>query len=346
MEQAERKDPQEIRDQILSMLRFKGPSLPVHVSGKVGLSMLFAGAFLSELASDKSLKISNMKVGGSPLYYLQGQEAQLEKFYTYLPGKEKEAFLLLKQNKILRDNEQEPAIRVALRQLKDFALPFKFNNIVFWRFHTITEEEIRNIFSKPLQPKPIERPKIETKPVVKEEPLIEKPILKAPLIKKEPLKIIEKPIIKDEPLIEEKASEIIAKPIIKEEPLIEEKAPTGVPPNSELGGKKPKIKEKPKSDFVNEIINFLSTQDMEVLEEKEVKKKEYQAIIRLDTNLGKMRFLCIAKDKKRITDNDFALSIQKSQSVNMPALFISPGEPTKKAQEYLKETGLVLFKKI
>ena len=72
---------------IIDILKSKGPGLPVQIASQVGISSLFAGAFLSELAGGKEVKISKMKVGGSPLYFLNGQEKELEKFYTYLPHK-------------------------------------------------------------------------------------------------------------------------------------------------------------------------------------------------------------------------------------------------------------------
>ena len=74
----------EIKRKIVSILKFKGPSLPVHIAKQTGQSMLFSSAFLSELVSDKEVKLSHMKVGGSPLYYIPGQEESLEKFSNYL----------------------------------------------------------------------------------------------------------------------------------------------------------------------------------------------------------------------------------------------------------------------
>ena len=50
----------QIKEKIISLLRVKGPSLPVHISSATGISILFAGAFLSELISDKRIKIRRM----------------------------------------------------------------------------------------------------------------------------------------------------------------------------------------------------------------------------------------------------------------------------------------------
>ena len=150
-------DTSEIKEKIISILRRKGPGLPVHIAREIESSTLFTSAFLSELASERRIKISNMKVGNSPLYYLPGQEFLLEKFSHYLKSKEKEAFTLLKEKKFLKDSEQDPAIRVALREIKDFAVPFKKDEEIFWRYFTIPITE----FKITEKPKKIEKKKTE-----------------------------------------------------------------------------------------------------------------------------------------------------------------------------------------
>lgn len=165
------KDTSEIKEKILSVLRRRGPSLPVHVSGETGMSALFASAFLSELFSEKKIKISNMKVGNSPLYFLPEQGPLLEKFSEHLKNRERDAFELLKEKKFLKDSEQQPVIRVALRSIRDFAIPFKKNEEIFWRYFTVPESEFKskekpiksekeskreelNIFDKEIKEKP------------------------------------------------------------------------------------------------------------------------------------------------------------------------------------------------
>ena len=142
----------EIKEKIISIFKNKGPCLPVDVAKETGLSILFASAFLSEFISEKKIKISNMKVGNSPLYFIPGQEKMLENFSEYLKSKEKEAFILLKEKKILKDSEQEPAIRVALRAIKDFAIFFKKNEEIYWRYFITEEAEIKE---KPKEPEKI-----------------------------------------------------------------------------------------------------------------------------------------------------------------------------------------------
>ena len=138
----------EIKEKIISIFKRRGPSLPIHISRETELSILFASAFLSELLAEKKIKISNMRVGSSPIYFIPGQEFMLEKFSEFLKSKEKEAFLLLKEEKFLKDSKQEPAIRVALRELKDFAIPFKKDEEIYWRYFNVPESEFEKVEEK------------------------------------------------------------------------------------------------------------------------------------------------------------------------------------------------------
>ncbi len=109
------------KTKILSFIREKGPVIPRDISKQFGGDTFITGAVLSTMADSKELRISHAKVGGSPVYYLSGQEEKLSLLYQYLPGKEKEAYTLLKEMKLIKDSTAEPAIRVALRNIKDFA---------------------------------------------------------------------------------------------------------------------------------------------------------------------------------------------------------------------------------
>lgn len=135
-------DPKEVHEQIIKILSIKGPSLPIKLSKEIGMSSLFISAFLSELTNQKRIKVSHLKVGGSPLYFLEGQEEQLEQFYKFLHPREAEAFLLLKKNKVLKDSEQDPAIRVALRSIRDFSIGSKKDEEIYWRYFSVPESEI------------------------------------------------------------------------------------------------------------------------------------------------------------------------------------------------------------
>jgi hypothetical protein len=179
----------EIKEKILRIFRIKGPSLPVHIAKEINQSILFTSAFLSELLSEKKLKITSLRVGNSPVYFLSGQESQLEKYSEHIKRKEKEAYLLLKEKKFLKDTEQLPAIRVALRSIKDFAIPFKKNNKVYWRYFNVPEKGfIESTPQKKVFPSTESHHKI-----------IAKPDLKQPIASRASLDIFDKKLSKKKP---------------------------------------------------------------------------------------------------------------------------------------------------
>lgn len=150
----------EFKNQVLSFVRMNGPVLPAQVSKVINKDILTASALLSELVSNKLVSISTAKIGSSPVYYVRGQEPKLQMLYGNLPEREKEAFNLLKEKKVIRDKSAEPAIRVALRSIKDFAVPLNVNLPtgleIFWKWYLITNEEAEAII-RPLIQKPVQR---------------------------------------------------------------------------------------------------------------------------------------------------------------------------------------------
>lgn len=137
------------KDKILSTISLKGPSLPIQIAKSVGIENLFCSAFLSELKGENKIKTSYMRVGSSPIYYLTGQEALLENFIEFLNQREKEAFHLIKKEKILKDSEQNPVIRVALASIKDFVSLIKIKSEegenILWKYHLTSDEEFNSI---------------------------------------------------------------------------------------------------------------------------------------------------------------------------------------------------------
>ncbi len=135
----------DIKEKILDFIKNKGPVLPVEISKEINSDILMASAHLSELTSNKKLRISSVKVGSSPLYYLPGQEEQLQNFSSTLQEKEKRTYDLLSQKKVLRDSELDPLSRTTVRQIKDFAVPLKVNHKgnteIFWRWYLLPTEE-------------------------------------------------------------------------------------------------------------------------------------------------------------------------------------------------------------
>jgi len=170
-----------MRDKALEYVQSNGPLLPVQVSKRIGSDLMLAGAILSELSSRKLVLITHANVGGSPLYYVKGQESKLSSLlYNNLKSKEKEVFTLLDKDHVLKDEDLEPAHRVAIRNLKDFAVKLDViqenKSETFWKYSLIEDSEAKDLIGnlikkdvaeeipiKVLKDMPVELPKPEVK---------------------------------------------------------------------------------------------------------------------------------------------------------------------------------------
>lgn len=297
----------EIHTKIINFLKDKGPSLPINLSKNLGISSLFASAFLSELVNQNLIKVSNLKIGGSPLYYLDGQEEKLENYYKYMHPREAEAYLLLKEHKILKDNDQDPVIRVALRAIKDFSYEFKIDNDLYWKFFSVNKEEVDKVLGlSKNKEEEIQKSKIiEEKKEIEEDKINKTQISKIIENKKE----------------DKKERDFYNPLVIKEEK---------------------KIKDSPKSEFVVKVINFINNEGIKIIEEKSHKNKEYNCIVQIKSDLGPINFLTQAKDKKIINENDFKKLLSDAQSIPLPAFMIYNGEIGSKAKKYLIDYNSIL----
>ncbi|MBT4936167.1 hypothetical protein HOL21_00830 [Candidatus Woesearchaeota archaeon] len=209
------------QDKILNFLRVTGPTLPSKVAKNIGSEILIASAHLSDLNSQRKLRISNLKVGGSPLYYLPGQEEQLYPFAAgNMNAKDAAVLDMLKERKVLRESDLDLLAKVALRSLKDFAVPLqvtvKDTKELFWKWNFCSDEETNTIIKKILgvkEPQPVEAP---VQPEVQQEESTPVPEpVKAELIKEEPIPA-------EEP-VEAPAVELTPEPINEEAEPVKEK---------------------------------------------------------------------------------------------------------------------------
>ena len=324
------------REEVIKVMRMKGPVIPVHIAKAFETSILFASAMLSDLVSAKLAKVSRVKIGGSPIYYLPEQRSRLQEFSKHLPGKEKEAYEILKREKVLKDSQQEPAIKVALRNMKDFAWPLQVtvnnNKEIFWKWYLLPNEEasktIRNILG--VQNKKIEtesKKVIEAKEEVKEQPKAEEKKIEVKY--EEPNFTEQKPEIKEEKKIEEKKTET------KEEhkPQIPEKKPAEQP--------------KPAGEFLWQTLTFFTQNNIKVLNKEVIRKNEIDFIVELQSAVGGLKYYCKTKQKQKINDADLSTAYVQGELRKMPVIFLTKGEPTKRAKEMMaKEFKNIIFKKI
>lgn len=304
----------ENRNKILEIIKVKGPVLPVQVSKEIKMDILMSSAHLAELTASNLLKISHVKVGGSPVYYLQGQESMLQKFTGSFNDKEKKAYDLLIQNKILRDKEQEPVVRVALRELKDFALPLNvtYNNQteIFWKWYLLGEEEAASLIKTKIEP----ISEITPKQKIREEEKIERPIEK---------------VIQKQKAQQEKLPEAIAE---KTQPVQKIR--------------KPRQKDK-EDEFLSHLASFLQKINIKIINTEIIRKNaEIDFVVEIPSVVGNLQYYCKAKNKKRVSDSDLSNAYVKGQLRKLPVLFISTGDLSTKAQDMLSKELNLTFKKI
>lgn len=152
------------RSQILGIVEKKGPVSPRDISRDTGENLLMVSAMLSELVSSKKIKLTYMKIGSSPLYYIDGQETKFQDFADKLSSERRGIFSKIKKEKLLKDSSLSPQDRVSVREIKDFAFPviitLKDKKELFWKWYLASTEEVHDIIKQRFVPQmsPVEKP--------------------------------------------------------------------------------------------------------------------------------------------------------------------------------------------
>lgn len=297
------------REQILQFIRTRGPVLPVQIAKEINTNILMASAYLSELSSNKKIKVSNLKIGSSPLYYLPGQEIRLQSFSNNLNDKERKAFEMIRDKKILRHSELEPALRVMLQSLKDFAMPLQVDyhgkTEIFWKWYLTDDKEVEQTVKESVTPK--EDNLQEETTGVKEE-------------------IKQEAEIKKEGMIGNKVSERqkileIKKDDKRRLPVLEVKT----------------------SLLDKRIEKLFLKNNMQIIEENvDVNKGN---IVRIQSSIGPLNYYCRIFNKKKISEGDISLLYINAQSLRLSSILVTPGQLTKKAKEMVENDlkGIVIL---
>lgn len=317
--------PSDNSEKVLQTVKMKGPLLPIVIAKDFNVDTLIASAMLSELSSRKLIKISSVKVGGSPLYYARGQEYKLQNYYNQLNEKEKMSYDLLKDKKVLDEASLEPVIRVALKQIKDFAIPVIVNNEglqkVFFKWYLTSQNEADDLIKSILKPSEEKRPEIK---VVKEEKPVEEKSLE------EKRKIIEEKAKKIEFDKERKKLEELRKKEITQKKLeVEAKEASSL--RSETS------EDEPRDDFLEKIRKYCAEKGIEILDFRIIKKRsEIDLIVKVPSAVGTLEYYCKAKDKKKISEADLSSAFVQGQVKKLPVLIFATGDLNKKASLMLQ----------
>ena len=293
------------QDKILNFLKVTGPTLPTKVAKNINTDILLASAHLSDLSSQGKVKISKLKIGGSPLYFLPGQDSPL---YDFASGNINSKDLLvldqLKEKNILRESNLELIQRVGLRNLPDFAVPLNVRVSdkieLFWKWHLSSNDDANQMIGAMLtgvkETVPLEEvPEIEEK-VVEQIEEVEESNEEAVEVEQEvpEEQEVESEVVKETKQEQEASSKEEAKPIEEEE-----------------------LKEKEEEKPVTESKDSESSDDpAEVKEEVKIKEEKQKKLTEeKKSSEEKKPFLQKVKDKitrkkKKVVVDDFSPQVQ------------------------------------
>lgn len=338
-------------DKVVQMIRIRGPVIPSQVNKEIDTNILFASAILGELSCKKILKVSSVKIGGSPLYYLPGQESMLQRYADKLHPKEKEAYDILNRKKVLDDSKQVPAVRAALRGIKDFAKPLQVThngaNHLFWKWYLLSNEEAESMIKGMLG---ISEPEAKKQPEERKEKASERIQEKAAerlpereeRIEKVEHKKVEQP--RSEPRRIDSMRHEFRKPEVQRA-LKEtvEKAPRRPPKEEHVPAEN-----EPNDRFFRKAKKYFDESSIKMIDFRILKKEmEIDFTVKIPSTVGTLTYFCKARNKKKISDGDLSSVYIQAQSKKMPVLFLTPGDLTKKAKELLeKEFRNMSVKKI
>lgn len=331
--------PEINRDDVLRIVKARGPIIPNELKRvlKVGDTILL-GAILSELATKGLVKVSKTKLGGSPFYYDPAKPACIERLAEHLNEKDKRTHDLLKQEQVLRDDKQEALTRVSLRNIKDYAVPLTVRapegETLFWKYYLLPNQEAEQRIKVQLGIDEPEVRKAEPAPVEQEHTVPE-------------LQGQEKPAPQERTTNEtethrkethrKEAQEHTAKPAAqqaatkREKPEVQKRAET----QTKL--------EEPDDEFYHQVKAYLTERNIRILSAGVARKRsELDLIIAMPTPVGRVEYYCKAKRKKRSNDGDLASAKLQGFTRQLPVLYLSTGDVTKKALGMREFKGMVM----
>ncbi len=305
------------KQQVLSVVRMKGLVVPSDLVREFHADTFIMGAVLSDLVHDKTVAVTTVKIGGSPVYYAIENKEKLVDLYKYLNEKDKSTYMLLHDKRVLLDATQSPLVRVSLRNMKDYAKPIEVTAAgetkLFWKWYLATEQEVqeglRTLFSQeqtPIAPTPIQ-----TVVSPSEQSSISDSIPSQISLEQKPVKKQRKPTVRRE------SSSVQPQQL----PL---SASSLVIPSDD--------------PFAQQVAQFFGQKQSTLIRFSVVKKGEIDCVVDVPGTFGVVRYLCKAKNKKKYTEGELATVFVAGQLEKLPALFLTTGELSQKLFDKIQIT--------
>jgi hypothetical protein len=309
------------KEKILEVVR-QGPTVPSKIVKIVGGDTMLIGAMLSGMIGAGEVKISTLKMGGSPVYYIPGQEEKLEDFIQYLNEKDQRTVRDLKEARVIQDSKQDPLIRFSLKTIKDFAKQFEIRGQMFYRYFLVNKEDAERVASDMLKEQEVPPQEVMLN---KNSTALDKEVAIQHAVSKEPVEIQSNTgseTIGVEPKRATHTSEVPVKI------AHDVKGPKEPKELKEL--KEPKESKELKTDFFESIKSHVHKLGLDIVGKEKIKKTEYALILKNhDSN---EYHYCVAKDKKTINEGDLSTAFVFAHQKKMPCIFLMTGKLSKKAE--------------
>lgn len=327
------------REDVLKIIKAKGPLIPATIAKEMSMPLLLAQAHLSELSSNKLVKLSSVKIGGSPLYYIDGQQPLLQNFAERLGEKDRRTYERLKEEKVLRDNAVDPLTRVSLRAIKDFAVMLEVkhgeNTEIFWRWFMSSNEEVAPVIKAILQ-------------LTQEAPSTPVPQDQVSTVPETQPELSGQQVVQEQSqsaLLHDEASTIAPIPTlappkntVHEEPLPALPHMPASPKSIQKTLEEPQEKIDSSDDFLKQTMKYFQKQEITVVGHSCLRKNaEFEFILSVPSAIGQVEFYCRAKNKKKCNEGDLSVTYMEGQSRKLPTLFLTTGELSKKLEATLPQ---------
>ena len=326
-------------EDVLKAVKARGPMLPLDIKRFLGKGdSITIGAALSTLLSKKALRCTKLKLGGSPFYFVDGQENKLELLSKHLNDKDKRVFEELRQKKVMKDASQEPLTRVSLRNIVDFAKKVEMTSngevVVYWRWYLVSEDEAISLIRGELQRKDlsfkeevVEEQESEGHEAKDEDPEV---VLG---VEEDESKSGRDVVVEDQEdsVVEAEAEvEVVSEKKRESPPRREKKESKKVEEQTRIPEEVPDYDD----DFFREIKSFLDDNGIRIKQAVLVRKgSDYELVVEMKTPFGKTDYFCKAKSKKKCNEGDLSSAYLQGQNKRLPTVFITTGEITKKAKQ-------------
>ncbi|NQU78253.1 hypothetical protein HQ545_00635 [Candidatus Woesearchaeota archaeon] len=336
------------REKIASIVKEKGPLLPAQINKELKTNVLFASAMLSEMVDSKKIRLTSMKIGGSPLYYCEGQEERIEQFAHKLSEQNYKTFELLKNSKVIRDRDQSPQVRVALRELKDFAVPLevtaKKESDLFWKYYLVPEEDAKNVIKKYFTGRS------ETREVQAKISDI------GANVKPHDEKHVDVPAknttnsdntVERESIPASDISEFSYGSAVSFSTMIDTDEKIMIEKESEKDSAPESLVFPEGDEFFDSVKSFFDSSGVEITGFSNIRKgAEYDFEILLPSKVGMLQYYCKAKSKAKSNEGDLSTAYVQGVVKRLPIIYLTQGELTKRAQEMLDDFKSMVVKRL